>query len=248
MKWLNNLLKDAPAESASAAVSVPLSESPDESLVESGGEAAAVPVADEGETAEAAVNAASDATAPSTGSSAEPPATNDVPVPDFDAQFDKLLERQLELQRLFESRIHSDEVQGKALEKLHDELRSYKSNFIRQELLPFFKDVIFCHDFLAGEINRLASGGDAPNDNNDDLRALDHARQMLVDLLFKYDIEPYRGEGDQFDPKTQQCTKTMPTEIADKDKKIAAAVLPGFKSPDTILRREQVTVYKYKSP
>ena len=47
-----------------------------------------------------------------------------------------LASKQDELRNLFESRIRSDEVQLKALERLHDQLREYKNNFIRQEMQP----------------------------------------------------------------------------------------------------------------
>lgn len=160
---------------------------------------------------------------------------------------EEIAARQQELNRLFESRIRSDEVQAKTLERLHDELRQYKANFIRQEMLPLFKDVIFCHDFVVREIERQRSApstaGDAAAQG---VKALEILSQMLLDLLFKYDIEPYRCEGDQFDAKRQQCARTVPTEAPDRDKFIAELGLSGFESPEGIIRREQVTVYKFK--
>lgn len=253
MKWLNNLLKDAPAQPApeiveSSGLETAVSES-----------SAAVPEPTSPADIVPAEFQLTDAPSPSPAAdivAAEmvpPPAPVTAAPIQPDLRLDEILQRQQELLRLFESRIHSDEVQGKTLEKLHDELRQYKTNFIRQELMPFFKDVIFCHDFLCNEMSRLQNcpgrserPGQSPDD--DITRSLDHARQMLVDLLFKYDIEPYRGEGDQFDPKLQQCAKTVPTDVVEHDKKLAAAVLPGFKSPDTIVRREQVMVHKYRPP
>lgn len=246
MKWLNNLLKDAPVESAVEATSPPIFEPDLEERLPSPGAmdaaTSAPPLADE--------PVATVPPEPTPAVSAPEPEPVAPPIgapPDAAAlrKLDELLQTQRELQQLFASRIHSDEVQAKALERLHDELRQYKTNFIRQQLLPFFKDVIFCHDFLCGELDRLHAA-DSVTDSESSSRTLDHARQMLVDLLFKYDIEPYRGAGEQFDPKSQQCARTVPTDTAEQDKKIAAQLLPGFKSPDSIVRREQVVVFKHR--
>lgn len=152
-----------------------------------------------------------------------------------------LTTEQRNLNELFSTRLRSDEAQGRAVEKLHDELRQYKANFIRQQLLPLLKEVIFCHDFVVAQINRLESNADAGAAT----APLDATRQMLIDLLFKYDVEPFRTEDERFDPKSQQCTQTFATPEAESDKTVAARGLPGFRGPDGIVRREQVTVYKF---
>lgn len=151
---------------------------------------------------------------------------------------------QRNLNDLFMTRLRSDEAQTRAFEKLHDELRDYKANFVRRQMLPLLKEVVFCHDFLSGEIERL-HGSDAASADPAAIRALETARQMLIDMMFKYDIEPYRAEGETFDPKWQQCARVIPTGRADADKTIAARGREGFRSPEAILRREQVSIYKF---
>jgi molecular chaperone GrpE len=152
---------------------------------------------------------------------------------------------QHELMNLFESRLRSDDVQARAIEKLH-ELQQYKADFVRRQMVPVIKEVIFCHDFAAREIERMQQQPEIAE--SPAVRSLDVLRQMLVDLLFKYDVEPYRGEGDTFDARTQQCTKTVPTENPEQDKKIAGVILDGFRTPEGIVRREQVAVYKLTPP
>jgi molecular chaperone GrpE (heat shock protein) len=152
-------------------------------------------------------------------------------------------EGQKALQDQFAARIRSDEVQAKALETLHDDLKQYKSNFVRQQMLPLLKEVIFCHDFVAAQFER-ASGEEA-SAASPATNALSATKQMLLDLLFKYDVEPFQGESEQFDPKNQQCARTVPTGRAEADKMIAGRVQAGFRSPDGIVRREQVTVFKF---
>ena len=65
-----------------------------------------------------------------------------------------LAAKQEALRELFESRIRSDEVQGKALERLHDQVQEYKTNFVRQQMLPLLRDLIYCYDFAADEVKR----------------------------------------------------------------------------------------------
>jgi len=159
------------------------------------------------------------------------------------AAIQPLGDAQKALQEQFASRIRSDEVQAKALETLHDDLKQYKANFVRQQMLPLLKEVIFCHDFVASQVDRAST--DEAASGTPAVSALAATKQMLLDLLFKYDVEPYQGEGEQFDPKNQQCARTVPTGRADADKTIAGRMQAGFRSPDGIVRREQVTVYKF---
>ena len=169
----------------------------------------------------------------------------DVVAAALQASMQPLGEAQKALQEQFVSRIRSDEVQAKALETLHDDLKQYKANFVRQQMLPLLKEVIFCHDFVASQIERAV--GDEANANGPTASALGATKQMLLDLLFKYDVEPYQGDGEQFDPKSQQCARTVPTGRAEADKTIAGRIQTGFRSPEGIVRREQVTVYKFTS-
>jgi molecular chaperone GrpE (heat shock protein) len=158
-------------------------------------------------------------------------------------QIAALAAHQEELKSLFDSRLHSDEVQAKALERLHDQLQDYKSNFIRQALLPVLKDIIYCYDFAASAVPGAELEAAAQADAQ--AKALAHLKQMLLDILFKYDVEPYRGEGEFFDRKTQQCVKTLPTDAEADDKKVAAPGVVGFRLGETIVRKEQVTLYKH---
>jgi molecular chaperone GrpE (heat shock protein) len=151
---------------------------------------------------------------------------------------------QAELRELFESKIRSDETQAKALERLHDQLRDYKANFVRQEMLPLLRDLIYCYDVADDESGRVRRDG-VPAMVEQAAQAFDHLRQMVADVLAKYDVEPFRAGGPEFDRREQQCVRTVPTGEASDDKKIAAAGAIGFRLGDQIIRKEQVTVYKY---
>ena len=156
--------------------------------------------------------------------------------------FDELRGEQAELRKLFESRIHSDEVQARTLERLHNELQGSRKQLQRAELAPLLKDIVFCHDFVTRELERDDESG-KPFDRRDSFEVLG---QMLLDVLFKYDVEPFRSESDEFDRTLQQCVRTEHTTESDKDRRIATYGLTGFRSEDEIIRREQVTVYRHR--
>lgn len=266
MKWLDSLLGDETGQKPRFAIAS--SERPAHAEDGAAGPPPLPPISDE---LSAAGTTASD-DANTRGADNGGPAEEPAPVVEAEpaapplfvelaaAQKD-LAKQQRELNDLFSTRLRSDEAQARAVEKLHDELRQYKSNFVRQQILPVLKEVIFCHDFATNELIRLTpaapTGGEEASsatagslavsrvDAAPAVKALEIARQMLQDLLFKYDVEPYRNDEAAFDPKSQQCMQTTPTDRSELDKKVATRGLEGFRGPDGILRREQVTVYKF---
>jgi molecular chaperone GrpE (heat shock protein) len=152
--------------------------------------------------------------------------------------------KQEELRALFEARIRSDEVQAKALERLSDQLRDYKTNFIRQEMQPLLRDLIYCYDFAADEADRAGREGPPPTIQEIG-HAFNHLKQMVADVLAKYDVEPYRAAGPDFDRREQQCVRTVPTANEADEKKVAVVGAIGFRLAEQVIRKEQVTVYKY---
>lgn len=161
---------------------------------------------------------------------------------DSPTALDDIQQEQADLRKLFESKLHSDEVQARSLERLHQELQESRKQLKRSEMAPLLKDIIFCHDFVTRELERDESG----ESEVDWRKSFDMLGQMLLDVLFKYDVEPFRSESDEFDRTLQQCVRSEPTTDPEKDKRIATSGLSGFRSDDRILRREQVTVYRYR--
>lgn len=162
-----------------------------------------------------------------------------------------LIAEQTRLRELFDSRLRSDDVQNRALDRLLDELRDYKSNFVRQQQQPLLREIIDCFDFATREAERLSALRTEPEETASPAaeagRSFGVLAQMLVDLLSRYDIEPYRHDGPLFDAKMQQCVKTVPCDSPDRDKQVAEVGASGFRMGDQIIRREQVVVFKYRA-
>ena len=172
------------------------------------------------------------------------PTLPDEPV--FRPNLDDVGRRVEDLYRLFETRLQSDEAQARALQLLHDQLQDYKGNFIRQAISPVLKDLMFCLDFVTDEIERLGKNGDVQSALTANVKSFEYIKNMLTDVLFKYDVEPYRSEDEFFDRKSQQCLRTIATSVEADDKKIAIRGVIGYREGEIILRKEQVTVYRYQ--
>lgn len=173
-----------------------------------------------------------------------PPPTPAVDLAPIEDALRKVADEQAALRRLFESRLHSDDVQAKAFQRLHDQLTDYRTHFIRQQMTPLLKDVIFCYDFAEQEGKRLSARREEPNTIDALLASIDQLRQMLLDVLYKFDVEPFRVEGDGFDRARQQAIGTVLTDDPGQDKCVAERGLAGFSLLETTLRREHVKVYK----
>ena len=157
----------------------------------------------------------------------------------------RLAEKQDELRELFESRIRSDEVQAKALERLHDQLREYKANFVRQEMQPLLRDLIYCYDFAADEVERAGRDGPPPTAAGDGAGVRSTSGRWSPTCWRSTTSSRYRVPGPEFDRREQQCVRTVPTAVEADEKKVAAVGAIGFRLADQIVRKEQVTVYKY---
>lgn len=207
-------------------------------LIEHDGQAALAEFADgtrSGEGPEEECEALSDAPAQATAAAA---------LDELTSAIRGLSGRQDDLRELFESKIRSDEIQAKALERLHDQLQDYKANFVRQEMLPLLRDLIYCYDVADDEAGRARTATTPPTAEGV-AQTFDHLRQMVADVLAKYDVEPYRVAGTEFNRREQQCVRTVPTVEPTEDKKVAAVGAMGFRLGEQIIRKEQVIVYKF---
>jgi molecular chaperone GrpE (heat shock protein) len=163
-------------------------------------------------------------------------------------RLDELSSEQASLRELFHARLRNDEVQNRSLDRLLTELSDYKADFVRRRMLPLLREVIDCHDLAHRESRRLRTANGASPETEGARKSLEVVAQMLRDLLARHDVESYESEGPEFDPKSQQCTRTVPTEDRELDKRVAESIVPGFRSEGMLVRRELVAVYRHVPP
>jgi len=164
---------------------------------------------------------------------------------------ERLGKRLDDLQTLFERETRAEATREKVVDRLHAELQSYKQDLLLSMLRPVFLDLIQLHDDI-GKV-AVASSAEAPGvDDPTEARRLvglmEGFQQGIEDILYRQGVEPYRDEGDAFDPRRQRAVATVATDDPALAKTVAARHRMGFRAGDRVIRPEVVSVYAARKP
>ena len=114
------------------------------------------------------------------------------------------------LQALFEREIRAEATRERIVDRLHAELQEYKQDLLLKVQRPIFIDLIQLHDDIGKMIDAQ------PLEDPDRAAAvrgtLDSIRTAIEDILYRQGVEPFRLEGEEFDPRRQRAVSTVPTE------------------------------------
>ncbi|RUL88337.1 nucleotide exchange factor GrpE [Tautonia sociabilis] len=180
--------------------------------------------------------ASEDASVEPTGISIAPPADPMTPVLEAIAGLGDLLGGRLDrLQAQFDRELRAESTREKVVDRLHAELQEYKNDLLLKVTKPIFLDLIVLHD----DMGKMA-------DSVGDDRAAGLLRDFqrgVEDVLYRQGVEPFRVDGETFDPRRQRAISTVSTEDPARNKTIAARLRPGFASGDLVIRPELVSVF-----
>jgi molecular chaperone GrpE len=110
-------------------------------------------------------------------------------------------------------------------------------------LRPVFIDLIQLHD----DIGKVAVAGDeSPEEVRRVVVLMEGFQQGIEDILYRQGVEPFRVEGDAFDPRRQRAVSTVPTDDPGRAKSVAARLRKGFQSAEKVIRPEIVSVFAYR--
>jgi molecular chaperone GrpE len=141
------------------------------------------------------------------------------------------------LQSQFDREVRAEANRERIVDRLHAELQEYKQDLLLKMQRPMFVDLIQLHD----DVGKMAA---AVAPDADEFRGtLASIQTALEDVLYRQGVEPFRAEGDAFDPRRQRAVATVPTADAALAKTLAARIRPGFQSGDKVIRPEVVSVY-----
>ena len=151
--------------------------------------------------------------------------------------------------RAGESRGPDREVRAEAnreriVDRLHAELQDYKQDLLLKVQRPIFVDLIQLHDDIGKMIE--AQPRDDPDRAAATRGTLESIQTALEDILYRQGVEPFRVEGEEFDPRRQRAVSTVPTEEVGLNKTIASRLRPGFQAGDKLIRPEMVSVNTLK--
>ena len=149
----------------------------------------------------------------------------------------RVQERLAGLQAQFDREVRAEAARERIVDRLHAELQEYKQDLMLKVQRPIFVDLIQLHD----DVGKMAAA--QPADAEGFRGTLESIQTALEDVLYRQGVEPFRVDGDAFDPRRQRAVSTVPTPDPALARTVAARLRPGFQSGDKVIRPEMVTVY-----
>ncbi|MBF8275467.1 MAG: grpE 2 [Candidatus Brocadiaceae bacterium] len=147
------------------------------------------------------------------------------------------------------SRASYDAAKEKAIDKLSEELKLYRDNFIFQSQKPVFVELIMLYDNLTQTLN-LLEGGQA-HDADTCLTVKNNLRNIkeeLLEILYRRDVTPFVEHPETLDYKLHKTVGTVTTGVEGENNKVDAIRKTGFCWNDKVIRPEEVVIKKYRKP
>lgn len=173
-------------------------------------------------------------------------ANSDIPKIDHESEIFRELIKKIDfLQVSFDEKIKFDLSKENQIASLHSELQTYKSGLMIKILKPLVLDLISIHDNV-GKI----SAEHKKSVSELKIDVYESFQTDIEDTLYRYGFEAFSTGDDviEFDSKRQRVAKTIVSNDASMDRKIAERLRKGFTYEGIIIRPEMVTVYTYKAP
>jgi len=147
-----------------------------------------------------------------------------------------------ELKELFETRLSNDEAKNKAFDKLYEELRQYKDDFLFQSEKPLLLDLLLFYDSLNWFQESLIKQEMSPDVIADSFQYL---IDEFLEVLYRRDVMPI-DESTSFDAKIHKAVKVVPADSEEDNNKITQVLKRGFARADRGLRPEEVVIARFK--
>jgi hypothetical protein len=141
---------------------------------------------------------------------------------------------------------------------LHDELNSYKENFLLDLLLkPVVRDLVVLYDdltvqhadlmvFLAGIASEDGEGGGCCERLKIVAQNIDHSTHTILETMARVAVELVPTGKGKLDRTMQKAVSVEVTENPAEDGDVVRSIRPGFRWRDRLFRPEEVVVKKYK--
>ncbi|MFH1862706.1 MAG: nucleotide exchange factor GrpE [bacterium] len=161
----------------------------------------------------------------------------------------QILKTLVELKSSFDAKFKFDQYKENIINRLHAELQQYKDDLYSRILQPLLHDLIRLHDDLDSMIQFYQTQS-AETEPARMFTLLQDFKQQVLDILEKHDVFTFTSLAEQFDPKTQQIVRTIPSPRKAQGGLIHRRLRTGFKRHERIIRPEgvEVVVYQMKSP
>lgn len=145
------------------------------------------------------------------------------------------------------SRASYDAAKEKAIDKLSEELKLYRDNFIFQSQKPVFVELIMLYDSLEQTLNLIEGGQAHAADTcltvKNNLRNI---KEELLEILYRRDVTPFVEHPETLDYKLHKTVATVTTGIEGENNKVDSVRKTGFRWNDKVIRPEEVVIKKYR--
>ena len=143
-----------------------------------------------------------------------------------------------EIKAILEERLSYDATKEKAMDRLSEELKLYKDDFIFQSQKPLLIDLIMLLDGVERLLDSLESGQDRVREG------LGNLKVELLEILYRRDVVPFDSHPETLDYKLHKTVKTVATTVETENNRVEKVLKPGFRWKDKVLRPEEVVILK----
>ncbi len=143
----------------------------------------------------------------------------------------------------------SETVNQKLFDSLHEELISYRDNFVRDSLQkPFIRDLLVLFDdlsTLAGQFEEAANEEESDRENVRSRNNLTNILHFLLEILHRLEVNEIEAS-ETVDRTLHRVISFEPAECAEEDGRIVQRVKRGFTWHDRVLRPEEVIAKRFQ--
>jgi len=142
----------------------------------------------------------------------------------------------------------TESVNQRLFNSLHQELISYRDNFLRESLQkPFIRDLVVLFDdlnSLASQLEKAAGTGKKPGAVQQWSENLRNAIHSLVEVLHRMEVNEIEPK-EMVDRALHRVVSYEPADFAEDDGRIVMRVKRGFVWRDQVLRPEEVVAKRF---
>ena len=145
-----------------------------------------------------------------------------------------------ELKNQFNQKIFRDEKLKEAFDKLYEEMKQYKENFLFEAMRPVLTDLLLLHDNVIRFQKSL--------EDSKAKEAMNIFQEEILEILYRRDIEPILlPESTKVDRKIQRVVKTIPADTPSEEGDIVEVVREGFWRGEKVFRLQDIVCKKYRN-
>jgi molecular chaperone GrpE (heat shock protein) len=130
-----------------------------------------------------------------------------------------------------------------AFDRLYDEMRQYKDNFVMEVQRGLLTDLMMLYDSIDRLRRHYETAGEA--DVSDLTENLAGLLVEAEEILARRGIDPFEAMSETLDRRTQKAMRSVPTSVAEEDLLVVERLKRGFMLGDKPFRKEQVVIKKY---